>query len=84
MSMAQEKMVAELQKQVAELQSKANALESTLQDKDAELQMAKDAHSTKDSVSFVRQCDRNPLTKFRPMLQSAPSGTNFESHFRIR
>lgn len=84
MSMAQEKMVAELQKQVAELQSKANALESTLQDKDAELQMAKDAHSTKDSVSFVRQCDRNPLTRFRPTLQSAPSGTNFDSHFKIR
>lgn len=51
MSMAQEKMVTELQKQVAELQSKTGALESTLQDRDEELQKLKDAEGRRDSVS---------------------------------
>ncbi|KAJ4338133.1 component of the polarisome [Ascochyta clinopodiicola] len=61
MSMAQEKMVAELQKQVAELQSKTSALEGTLQDKDEELQRTKEAHSTKDSSNASERADWDEL-----------------------
>ena len=52
MSMAQENMVAELQKQVGELQSKTSALENTLQDKDEQLQKLRDAEGRRDSVSL--------------------------------
>jgi hypothetical protein len=53
-SMAQENMVAELQKQVGELQSKTTALENTLQDKDEQLQKLRDAEGRRDSVSLFQ------------------------------
>ena len=51
MSMAHERMVAELEKQVAELQEKTGALEGSLKDRDEELQRLKDAEGTRASVS---------------------------------
>ena len=63
MSMAQEKMVADLQKQVTELQSKTSALEGTLQDKEDELQKLKDAEGNRDSVSVLQSKESLLLTQ---------------------
>ncbi|KAJ8109324.1 hypothetical protein OPT61_g7545 [Boeremia exigua] len=49
MSMAQEKMVVELQKQVADLQSKTSYMEGTLQEREEELQKLKDAEGSRDT-----------------------------------
>lgn len=62
MSMAQDKMVADLQKQVSELQNKTNELEGTLQDKDEELRRVKDAEGSRDTVSMLQPIDVRLLT----------------------
>ncbi|KAJ4368548.1 component of the polarisome [Didymella sp. IMI 355093] len=61
MSMAQEKMFAELEKQVAELQEKTGALEGTLRDKDEELQRLKDAEGTRDSTNASERAEWDEL-----------------------
>jgi hypothetical protein len=46
-------MAADLQKQIGELQDKTDSLESTLRDKDEEIQRLKNADTTRDGVSLI-------------------------------
>lgn len=61
MSMAQEKMTTDLQKQVSELQGKLGSLESTLRDKDEELDRLRDADRTRDGSSASERAEWDQL-----------------------
>ncbi|KAF1935544.1 hypothetical protein EJ02DRAFT_123502 [Clathrospora elynae] len=60
-SMAQEKMTADLQKQLSELQSKTGSLESTIRDKDDELQRLQDADSMRDGNTASERAEWDEL-----------------------
>jgi predicted nuclease with TOPRIM domain len=61
MSMAQEKMVSDLESQVAELQGKVGSLESSLRDKDDEIQRLKDADSMRDGNTASERAEWDEL-----------------------
>ncbi|KAL6704675.1 component of the polarisome [Coniothyrium glycines] len=61
MSMAQEKMVSDLQNQVSELQGKIGLLETTIRDKDNELERLKDADSMRDGNSASERAEWDEL-----------------------
>lgn len=60
-SLAQEKMVTDLQNHVSELQGKVGSLEGTLRDKDEELQRLKDADRMRDSNSATQRAEWDDL-----------------------
>ncbi|KAI8932533.1 hypothetical protein NX059_010710 [Plenodomus lindquistii] len=61
MSMAQDKAVAELQTQVTDLQGKVSTLESTLKDKDSELQRLQEAERTRDENTAAERAEWDEL-----------------------
>jgi hypothetical protein len=61
MSMAQEKVVADLQAQLAALQSQVSALEGTARDKDDEIQRLKDADSMRDGNTASERAEWDDL-----------------------
>jgi predicted nuclease with TOPRIM domain len=61
MSMAQDKMVAELEAQVAELQGKLGNIESSLRDKDDEIQRLKEADSMRDGNTASERAEWDEL-----------------------
>ncbi|KAF1831376.1 hypothetical protein BDW02DRAFT_56272 [Decorospora gaudefroyi] len=61
MSMAQDRMTADLQNQVSDLQGKLNSLESTLRDKDQELQRLQDADKLRDGNSASERAEWDEL-----------------------
>jgi len=61
MSMAQEKVVTDLQSQLAALQSQVSALEGTAQDKDDEIQRLKDADSMRDGNTASERAEWDDL-----------------------
>jgi predicted nucleic acid-binding Zn-ribbon protein len=61
MSMANEKITADLQAQVSELQGKIGSLEATIRDKDDELQRLQDADTTRDGASASERAEWDQL-----------------------
>ncbi|KAH7355665.1 cell polarity protein-like protein [Pyrenochaeta sp. MPI-SDFR-AT-0127] len=61
MSMAQEKMVADLQNQVSELQGKVGSLESSLRDRDDELQRLQDNDRMRDGNTASERAEWDDL-----------------------
>jgi predicted nuclease with TOPRIM domain len=61
MSMAQDKIVADLEAQVAELQGKLGTIESSLQDKDDEIQRLKEADSMRDGNTASERAEWDEL-----------------------
>ncbi|KAF2124521.1 hypothetical protein P153DRAFT_426525 [Dothidotthia symphoricarpi CBS 119687] len=61
MSMAQDKMVVDLQTQVSELQTKVDTLEEALQNKDAQLQRLTDADKMRDDNSAAERSEWDDL-----------------------
>jgi predicted nuclease with TOPRIM domain len=61
MSMAQDKMVLELEAQVAELQGKLGNIESSLRDKDDEIQRLKEADSMRDGNTASERAEWDEL-----------------------
>jgi predicted nucleic acid-binding Zn-ribbon protein len=61
MSMAQDKVVADLETQVVELQTKLGTLENSLRDKDDEIQRLKDADSMRDGNTASERAEWDDL-----------------------
>ncbi|KAF2032850.1 hypothetical protein EK21DRAFT_59871 [Setomelanomma holmii] len=61
MSMAQEKIVSDLESQAAELQSKIGSMEGSLRDKDDEIQRLKDADSMRDGNTASERAEWDEL-----------------------
>lgn len=61
MSMAQDKMVTDLQNQVSELQGKVGSLELSIRDKDSELQRLQDADRMRDGNTAAERADWDDL-----------------------
>jgi predicted nucleic acid-binding Zn-ribbon protein len=61
MSMAQDKMVSDLESQVKELQGKLGTLETSLRDKDDEIQRLKDADSMRDGNTASERAEWDDL-----------------------
>jgi hypothetical protein len=61
MSIAQDKMVADLQEQLAEIQGKLGTMETSLRDKDDEIQRLKDADSMRDGNTASERAEWDEL-----------------------
>jgi len=61
MSMAHEKITADLQNQVSELQGKVDSLEATIRNKDDELQRFQDDDRTRDGASASERAEWDEL-----------------------
>ncbi|PSN65277.1 hypothetical protein BS50DRAFT_589696 [Corynespora cassiicola Philippines] len=60
-SIAQDKLVTDLQSQVAELQNKLSSLEGSMQEKDEEIQKLKDAENARDATTTSERAEWDEL-----------------------
>ncbi|KAI4709747.1 hypothetical protein J4E89_005764 [Alternaria sp. Ai002NY15] len=80
MSMAQEKMTADLQNQLAELQEKIGSLETTIRNKDDELQRLQDTDKTRDGASASERAEWDQLRN--SLEQKVQQAENLNSSLR--
>ncbi|KAI4704202.1 hypothetical protein J4E81_001267 [Alternaria sp. BMP 2799] len=80
MSMAQEKMTADLQNQLAELQEKIGSLETTIRNKDDELQQLQDTDKTRDGASASERAEWDQLRN--SLEQKVQQAENLNSSLR--
>ena len=74
MSMAQEKMTADLQNQVSELQGKIGSLEASIRDKDDELRRLQDPNQMRDGASASERAEWDQLrSSLEEKLEKAES-----------
>ena len=74
MSMAQEKMTADLQTQVSELQAKIGSLEASIRDKDDELRRLQDPNQMRDGASASERAEWDQLrSSLEEKLEKAES-----------